>query len=132
GHGDTGDIHLLEGVLADQVLADVTGNEHHGGGVVVGGGNTGGQVGGAGAGGGETHTHLAGSPGVAVSSVGGALFVGGKNVPDLILIAVQFEFIVYIQNGAAGVTEYGIRPLLQQTFHQDLGCFHSHGGKDLL
>src|SRR5699024_5169446 len=36
GHGDTGDVHLLEGVLADEVLADVAGDEHHRGGVVVG------------------------------------------------------------------------------------------------
>src|SRR5699024_4881332 len=48
GHGDTGDIHLLEGVLANQVLTDVAGDEYDRGGIVVGRGDTGGQVGGAG------------------------------------------------------------------------------------
>ena len=94
GHGDAGDVHLLEGVLTQGALGDVAGEEDHRGGVHVGGGDAGGQVGGAGAGGGEAHPHPAGGPGVAVGGVGGALLVGGQDVADLVLIAV--ELVIYI------------------------------------
>ena len=76
GHGDAGDVHLLEGVLAQQRFAHVAGDEHHGGGVHIGGGDAGGQVGGTGAAGGKAHAHLAGGAGIAVGGVGGPLLVG--------------------------------------------------------
>ena len=128
GHGDSGDVHLLEGVLADEVLADVAGDEHHGGGVVVGGGDSGDQVGGPGAGGGEAHAHLPGGPGVAVGGVGRALLVGGEVVVDLLVIAVKLKLVVDVEDGAAGVAEHRVHPLLQQAFHDDLGPFHPHSG----
>ena len=127
GHGDAGDVHLLEGVLADQVLAHIAGDEHHGGGVQIGGGDAGDQVGGAGAGGGEADPHLSRRPGVAVGGVGGTLFMSGQDVPDLLAIAVELELVIDVQNGAAGVAEDSVNALLQQAFHQNLGCGHSHG-----
>ena len=126
GHGDTGDVHLLKGVLADEVLADVAGDEHHRGGVVVGRGDAGGQVGGPGAGGGEAHPHLSGGAGIAVGGVGGALLVGGEDMADFVLVAVELKFVVYVQDRAAGVAEDRVHPLLQKALHQNLGGFHSH------
>ena len=127
GHGDAGDIDLLEGVLADQILCHVAGDEHNGGGVQIGGGDAGDQVGGAGAGGGETDAHLAGGAGITVRSVRSALLVGGEDVLDLLAVAVQLKLIVDVQDGTARIAEDGINALLQQAFHQNLGCCHSHG-----
>ena len=126
GHGDAGDIHLLEGVLADKVLRHVDRDEHHGGGVVVGGGDAGGQVGGAGTAGGKAHAHLSGGAGVSVGGVGGPLLMGGQNMVNLLLVSVKLQLIVDVQNGAAGIAEYGVHPLLQQAFHQNLRGFHLH------
>ena len=114
GHGDAGDVDFLEGVLADEGLGHVAGDEDHGGRIHVSGGDAGGQVAGTGAGGGKAHAHLAGGAGIAVSGVSSALLVGGQDVGDLILIVV--EFVIDVQNGAAGVTEHGVNTLLQQTF----------------
>ena len=117
GHGDAGDINLLEGVLADQILCHVAGDEHNGGGVQIGGGDAGDQVGGAGAGCGETDAHLAGGAGITVRSVRSALLVGGEDVLDLLAVAVQLKLIVDVQDGTARIAEDGINALLQQAFH---------------
>ena len=85
----------------------------------MGGGDAGGQVGGAGAGGGEAHTHLSGGAGIAVCGVGGALLVGGQNVADPALIPVQF--VIDVQDGAAGIAEDSVHLLFQQTFQDGLG-----------
>ena len=126
GHGDAGDVHLLERVLADEVFTDVAGDEHHRRGIIIGGGDAGDQVGGPGAGGGEANPHLAGGPGVAVGGVGGALLVGGEVMADLVLVAVELELVVDVQDGAAGVAEHRVHPLLQQALHHDLGAVHQH------
>ena len=128
GHGDAGNIHLLEGVLSDEVFADIAGDEHHRGGVIVGGGNAGDQIGGAGAGGGKAHANLPRGAGVAVGGVGRALLVGGEVVADFFLITVELELVVDVENGAAGIAEHRVHPLLQQAFHHNLGPSHQHGG----
>ena len=124
GHGDAGNVHLLEGVPADEVLGDVAGDEHHGGRVHVGCGDAGGEVGGARAGGGQANPHLTGGPGIPVGRVGGPLLVGSQDVGDAVLVAVQF--VVDVQDGAARVAEHQVDPLLQQAFHQDFGTCHFH------
>ena len=124
GHGDTGDVHLLEGVLADEVLTDVAGDEHHRGGVVVGGGNAGDQVGGAGPRGGKAHTHLSGGPGVAVGGVAGSLFMGGEVVVNFVLVPVELKLIVNVENGTSRIAEHRVHTLLQQTLHHNLRTPH--------
>ena len=126
GQGDAGDVYLLEGVLADQALAHVDGDEHHGGRIHVGGSNASDQIGGARAGGGEAHAHLAGGAGVAVCRVRGALFMGRQNMTDLLAIAVKLKLIVDVQNCAAGITKDGVNALFQQALHHDLGCGYFH------
>ena len=56
--------------------------------------------------------------------MGRALLVGGENMAHLPAIVVKL--VVDIEDGAAGVAEYGIDALLQQTFHQDLRACHLH------
>ena len=124
GHGDARDVDFLEGVAADEAAPHVAGDEHQRRGIHVGGGDAGGQVGAARAGGGEAHAHLAGGAGVTVGGVGRALFVGGQDVTDAVLIVVQL--VIEIDDAAAGVAENGIYALLQQAFHQYLGAVHHH------
>jgi hypothetical protein len=54
--------------------------------------------------------------------MGSALLVGGKNVFDFSLILI--EFVIEVENGTAGVSEYGINSLLQQALHYDLCSCH--------
>ena len=124
GHGHAGDVHLLEGVLADEVGGHVAGDAHDGRGIHVGGGDAGDQIGAAGAGGGEAHAHLAGGTGVAVRGVARALLVGGQDVPDLFPVAVQL--VVNVQDGAARVAENCIDTLFEQAFHQNFCAGHLH------
>ena len=119
-HGDTGGVDLLKGILTQQVLAHIAGDKYHGGGIQIGSGDAGGQVRGAGAGGGEADAHLAGGAGITVSRVSRALLVGGQNVVEFTLVTV--EFIVQVQDGAAGIAEDGIYVLLQQALHDRLRC----------
>ena len=58
--------------------------------------------------------------------MGGALLVGGEDMADFVLVAVELKFVVYVQDRAAGVAEDRVHPLLQQALHQNLGGFHSH------
>ena len=44
--------------------------------------------------------------------MGSTLLVGGQNVPQLALIVIQF--VINIEDGAAGIAEDGIDSLLQQ------------------
>ena len=124
GHGDAGDVHLLKGVAADQVAPDVAGDEDDGRRIHIGGGDARGQVGAAGAGGGKAHAHLARAAGITVSGMGRALFVGGQDVTDAVLIVVQL--VIQIYDAAAGVAENGIHPLLQQAFHQYFSAVDLH------
>ena len=55
------------------------------------------------------------------------LLMGGQDMLDLLVVAVQLELVVDVQDGATGIAEDGINALLQQAFHQNLGCGHSHG-----
>ena len=50
--------------------------------------------------------------------------MGGQNVGDPIPVMIQL--IVDVQDGAAGIAEHQVDPLLQQAFHQDLGTSHFH------
>ena len=82
-HGDAGDIHLLETVLAQKGGPHVGRNSHYRNGIHIGGGNAGDQIGGAGAAGGKAHAHFSRSSGITVRRMGRALLVGGEDVPDL-------------------------------------------------
>lgn len=51
--------------------------------------------------------------------MGSSLLMGGEDVTDLLVMFI--EFIINIQDRAAGITENGIHSLLFQTFYNDLG-----------
>ena len=50
--------------------------------------------------------------------MGRSLFVGGKNMGDLVLMLV--ESIINIQDRAARISEHGVHTLLLQALYQDL------------
>ena len=126
GHRDAGDVHLLERVLAQQVLADVARDGHDGRAVHVGGRDARGEVRAARARGGEAHADLAGGACVAVGGVRRALLVAHQVVVDL---GGLVQGVVHIQDGAAGIAEHGVDALLLQALQQDLcsGEFHGLG-----
>ena len=116
GQGDAGHVRLLEGVGADERAADLTGDADDGRRVEHGGGDSGDHVGRPGPGGRDGDPHLAGRPGVAVGHVGSALLVAYQDVPDGI---VQHR-VVRRQDGAAGIPEHRVHPLVQQGLPDEL------------
>ena len=124
GHGDAGNVHFLEAVLSDEGRGHVAGNGDHGHAVHVGGGNAGNKVGRTGAAGYQNNAGAAGSTGVAIGRMSGALFMGGNDMTDTILVFIQC--VVQIQHSAAGVAEQRINALLHQHFTKNFrtGQFH--------
>ena len=84
GARDAGRVAFLEGVGADQMCRDLSGQDHHRDGVHHRVGDRGDHVGRAGTGGDETDAGLAGRAGIAFGGVAGALFVAHKDVADAI------------------------------------------------
>ena len=123
-HGNTGDVHLLESILAQHFLSYVTADKNNRRRVHIRSGDSGGEVGCSRSGSGQTYPHLSGGSGIAVRRMRRSLLVCGKVVSNLILVFV--EFIVNIQNCAAGIPEHGIHALLQQAFYHDLCTCHFH------
>ena len=114
GHGDARNVHFLEAVLPDKRSGHVTGDGNHGHAVHVGCGDAGDKVGRAGAAGYQYDASAAGSTGVAIGRMCGALFVGGNDVTDTILVFIQS--VVQIQHSAAGIAKQRINALLHQHF----------------
>ena len=101
GQGDAGDVDLLEGVGAEDLGGDLSGDADDGDGVEHGRRDAGDEVGGAGAGGGHADADLARGAGVAVGHVRGALLVADEDVVDRELA----QGVVGGEDGSAGVAE---------------------------
>ena len=121
---DPGDIDLLKGILAQQGNAHIAGDRNQRHGIHVCRGNPGDKVGCTRAGGRKAYAHPSGCPRVSVRRMGSALFMGGQDMADLMLVAVQL--IIHIQDRAARITENGIHSLFLQTLDQYLGSVHFH------
>ena len=83
GSRDPDDVHLLKGVIADELRGHLAGQDHDRDGIHIGGGNAGYRVGGTRPGGHQTDPHLARGPGIAVRRVDGPLFMPDQDVPDI-------------------------------------------------
>ena len=123
GTGDPGNVHFLEGVIADQVRGNLPGDDHHGNRIHVGGGDAGHGVGGARPGGDQANPGASAGPGISVRGVHGALFVTDQDMPNVGF----YQFIIDIDDGAARKTKNGIHALFFQYGHQNLGSGHFHG-----
>lgn len=125
-HRDASDVHLLEGILAQQGRADVAGDADNRRGIHIRRGNAGDKVGAAGTGCGEAYADAPSRTCVAIRRVTRALLVRGQNVLDAPVTLIVVQLVVYIQNRAAGVAENGIDTLFDKAFHQNLcaGTLH--------
>ena len=97
----------------------MAGDGNDGNRIHVCGGDTSDQIGSARSGGSHADTDLSGGSRIAVRRVGSSLLMGGEDVTDLLVMFI--EFIINIQDRAAGITENGIHSLLFQTFSQRSG-----------
>ena len=127
GDGDTGNVHLLKGVLADEAFHHITGDKDHRRGVVVGCGNAGGQIGCARPGGGEgTRTSLCRWSGHIRRRSGRRPAHERSECGEyLCSVSVRFHLIIDVQDRTARIAEYRIHALLQQALIR-FGKFHSH------
>ena len=120
--GDTGDVGLLKGVLAQQGPYHLRGDDHHGDGIHERGVQAGDGVGGARTGGHQDHARFAGGAGVAVSHVGRALLVANPDQLDL----RPDEGIEERDGRAAGQAENDLHPFALQALYDLLAT-----GRDL-
>ena len=120
-HGDPDRVCLLKAVRADQLGANLPGQEDGRDGVHARVGDRRNQVRRAGSRGPECHADLAGCLGVALSGVAGALLVAAEDVPDARVV----ERVVGGQVGATGNPEYGRDPFGLQAFHHGVDRSHS-------
>ena len=117
------DVGLLEAVGADQLGADLAGDEDRRGGVDHRVGDRGDQVGRAGARGGEGDPDPAGGLRVALGGVAAALLVADLDVAE---VGVD-ERVVGRQVGSAGDPEDVFDALGLEGFHQGVGGSHQTG-----
>ena len=123
GSGDADDVHLLEGVVADQCGRHLAGDDHQRDGIHVGSGDAGHRIGGAGTGGGDGNTDPAGGPGIAVGRMDAGLLVAGQ---DMMNVLEREQFVIEIDDRAAGIAEDRIHPFHLETFQQYACAVHFH------
>jgi hypothetical protein len=120
GPGDSGNIRLLEGIVADQHGGDLPGKDHHGNGIHVGRGQSGDGIGAAGAGGYDADADLAGGPGITVRGVDRTLFMTHQDMPDL--LGILAHGMVQGQDRSARQPEDGVDPFQFERFEYDFGA----------
>ena len=123
GTGDAGDVHLLEGVAADEGGGHLAGEHHHGNGIHVGSGDAGYRVGGARPRGHQRNAGLARGPRIAISGMGSGLFVAHQDMTHLLLLK---ERIVDVQDGATGVTPDVLDTLIDKRLDDDFRATQFH------
>jgi hypothetical protein len=128
GHGDAADVGLLEGVLADQVGADLGGDRDQGDGVHVGRRDAGDEIERAGAGGAHADADFAGGAGIAVGHVRGALLVAGEVEVHPAVSHGVVELVEEVEEHAARDAEGNVGALLAQDLEDDLGAGERGGG----
>ncbi len=121
---DTGDVHFLETVPADQSIGHVPGDGHQRRGIQVRRGDAGYKVCRTGAGSGNDHTHIPRGSGVAVRGMTGTLFVGCQHVMDAVFPLVQG--IIQIDDLSARVSEHSLCSLLNQSFNYNIRTTKQH------
>ena len=104
GAGDSQDVGLLKGVVADEHGGNLTAEDHQGDGIHVSGGKAGYRVRGPRARGDQADPHLSGGPCVSVRCVYGTLFVAHQVVADVGAV----ERIVQVEDSPPGKTEQGV------------------------
>ena len=120
GPGDAEGVRLLEGVAADELGGDLSGNGDNRDRVHHRVDESGGQVGGAGARGGAADADLTRGAGVAFGCKRRVLFVAHQHVADFVVE----ENVVQGEGDASGVAEDAIHAFPRQAFQQHLRAAH--------
>ena len=116
--GDAGDVDLLEGVLTDEGVWNVSCDHHKGHGVEHCGADAGDEVGGARSRGPKAHANVARGACVAIGGVRGGLLVTDQDVAQLWVVD---EHVVERQDHAAWVAPDGVAPLQQDRLTECVG-----------
>ena len=119
---DPGRVRFLEGVIADQMCRNLTGQANNRNTVHQSIGQPGNGVCCAGTRRNKNDTDLSGGPGVTFRHVHSTAFLANENVPKLILLKYR---IVNRKHGTAGITEYGVDTLIRQRLNNYLGAVHT-------
>ena len=122
--GNAGRVGLLEGVVADQVGADLAGQGDERDRVHHGGAQPGDQVAGAGAAGGDDDADLAAGAGVGVGHVAAALLVPGDDEPDRGVV----KPVEQRQHHPAQIPEHRLDAEIDEGIDDDLGAGFDGGG----
>ena len=121
---DPCDADLLEGVSADQGIRNIAGDCDHGNAVHECGGDAGDEIRGAGTARCKDDAGLAGSAGVSVRRVGGALLMRSQDVADPVSVFIQC--VIQVQDSPSGIAKDRVDIMFQQDFRNQLGSGNSH------
>ena len=116
GGRDRHDIHLLKGILAEQVGGHVAGNGDDRHGIAVGVGDAGHEIGRSRTRGRQTHAHFPGRPREALGGMGGALFVLDTDAANPVFL----EHIENFQVRAAWIAEQHVDAFERQALRENL------------
>src|SRR5262249_25971303 len=124
---DADDVRLLEGVVADELGRDLTGDRDDGRRVHHRVGEAGDEVRRAGAARGHANADFARGAGVAFRGVRRALLVAHEDVVDALPLLV--ELVVHVEDRAAGVAEDDVYTFANEALHHDARAAHrlAHG-----
>ena len=118
GHGNAGDIDLLETVTSEKGNRHICCDRNDRNRIHIGSGDTSDQIGCTGTGGRHADAHFSGSSGITVCRMRSSLFMGGQDMMDFLVMFIKF--IINIQDRTARIPKNGIHTLFFQAFHNDL------------
>jgi len=124
GAGDADGIGLLKAIGADHEGRNLPGQNHHRDRIHQRVGQAGHRIGCPRPGGYQNHTGFAGGARITFGGVGRALFVAHQDVADIVLLK---DLVIDRQDGAAGIAEYRIHPLILQGLNHHLCATHPTG-----
>ncbi len=104
-HGDAHNVGLLEAVGTNNAARNLTGDNHQGHGVHIGGSDAGNRVGCTRARGNKNHAYFAGSTGIAICHMRGALLVACEHMVNLLAVV---ECVVDFDSLATRVAKDGV------------------------
>ena len=112
---DARNINFLKTVFSKQRNIYVTGNRYKRNRIHIGSRYSGYQVGRSRSARRKTYAYFSGTARIAVCGMGRPLFMGSQNMPDLIPVFIQF--IIYVQDRSARISEYGVHALFFQALN---------------
>ncbi len=120
--GNTDEVGLLEGIIANQSGGDLPGNDHHRDRIHVGVGDPGNRIGGTGTAGCDGDTDLAGRTRVTIGGMHCSLLMTGQDMLD----RRPHQVIININDRTTGITKDRIDAFLNQALQKNFRTSHFH------